>query len=92
MRFTHRTLTTENPSGWRCATTGRRLPAQIVEVRDRDRVLCTLTGEFCMGYESARNRAEWMVRLLNLGRATADRVPADAESWTTSSLYDHLTA
>jgi len=92
VRFTHRTLTTENPSGWRCATTGRRLPAQIVEVRDRDRVLCTLTGEFCMGYESARNRAEWMVRLLNLGRATADRVPADAESWTTSSLYDHLTA
>ena len=92
MRFTYRTITTDSPSGWRCATTRRRLPAEILEVRDRDRVLCTLTGDFCMGYESARNRAAWMVRLLNLGRTTADRVPADAESWTTNSLWNHLTS
>lgn len=92
MRFTYRTITTDSPSGWRCATTGRRLPAEILEVRDRDRVLCRLTGDFCMGYESARNRAAWMVRLLNLGRTTADRVPADAESWTTNSLWNHLTS
>jgi hypothetical protein len=89
--FTYRIETTDRLSGWRSATTGERLPEESVVIRHDDRVLCTMTGE-CLGFESARNRAAWIVRLLSSGRTTPDRIPTDADRWTTSNLFAHLTA
>ena len=88
-RYRYRTI--QGASGrWRCATTGRRLPSESFQILHEDQILATIP-DICAGWESGRNRAAWMVRLLNSGRSTADRVPPDAGSWRTSDLWRHMT-
>lgn len=88
MRYRYRTIQGA-PGRWRCATTGRRLPSESFQILQDDRILAILP-DTCGGMEIGRNRAAWMVRLLNSGRATADRVPPDAGSWRTADLYRHM--
>ena len=92
MRFTYKKTTTDALSGWTCATTGNKLPAETHSIHDSrtSRTLCTLP-DICGGFESGGNRAAWIVRLLNSGRTSADRIPEDASDWITSDLYAHLT-